>query len=172
MYRNLNPEAPTSSKPSRTFYNAASRWQWEERAAAYDRWQQQAAEKRLLSKRMKALEETQELGELLRRKAAAVARMFTNVTQRVGEHEGREMVLLSTTMTPRDVALLADVGVKLEQLALGMPTERTSLQNGGMDELAKGLEDAKAELRNRLKEIAKRRDEAEGFIGDGPSDGV
>jgi hypothetical protein len=145
-----------SGRTPGSWHILAKRWRWEDRALAYDRAQDRAIEARLVARRMAALEATAELGELLRKKAMEVARLLTSIEQHLGERDGREVILLASVIRPADVCRLAEVGVKLEQLALGGVTDRLSVQWAGMDELAAGLDDVKRTLAARLREVRQR----------------
>jgi hypothetical protein len=149
-------------RPPGSYYENARKWRWEARALAWDREQDRKILAKLGEKRLKSLLETAELGETLRKKAASAARMITSVTQSVGTHDGREAVILATNLTPMDIVRMAEVGVKIEQLAVGNPTDR--LQHGNDPENPMGtvtLETAKEVLRQRLDEVKKRRAAAE-----------
>jgi hypothetical protein len=115
----------------------------------------------LQRRRIKSLTEVADLGETLRRKAATAARMMSAVTQSVGTHEGHEVIVMASNLTPDQIARLAEVGVKIEQLALGNPTDRPELV-GDADRPLVNVENAKDVLKRKLAEIRARRQEASG----------
>lgn len=149
-------------RPPGSYYEYARKWRWEARALAYDREQDRKILAKLESKRLKSLLATAELGETLRNKAATAARMITPVTQSIGQHEGREAIIMATNLTPDQIVRMAEVGAKIEQLALGNPTER--LQHGSDPENPMGVtvENAREVLKKRLEDVRKRRLEAGG----------
>lgn len=93
---------------------------WKARATAYDRYQDEQRRQQLEERRLRALAEQADLGELLRKKAAVAARALVSVTQRI-EHEGKEVRILAVKLKPNEIARLAQVGADLERSALGVP---------------------------------------------------
>jgi hypothetical protein len=97
----------------------------------------------------------------MQKKAAAAIRLMTAVEQRVGtDAQGREIVVLETKLSPADAARLAEVGVKLEALAMGDPTER--VQHGEDPGAPFGIateDTAKEVMRKKLEVIRLRRAE-------------
>lgn len=114
--------------PPPSWYPVARRWKWEDRALAYDREQDRVFLKRFEKRRQTSLLEIADLGEMFRKKAALAAKLITTVTQSLGVHDGREVMVMKADLTPDQIVRLAECGVKLEQLALGNPTERTAHQ--------------------------------------------
>lgn len=147
-------------KPPGTWYRWNERHQWEDRSRAWDSAQDRRVEAGLANRRLKSLQEIADLGEQLRRKASAAARMLVGVTQKVGQIDGREAVILEVKMTPGDICAMAKTGAALESLALGLPTDRTSQQDGGSDQVAISVNEAKAEMARRLSEIRARHEQA------------
>ncbi len=86
-------------------------YDWQERALAYDRYQDDYLRAKLESRRLQARLDTAELGALLRQKAADAAGQLTT----------------DSKLSPTHVARLAKVGAELEMLALGEPTGRIAL---------------------------------------------
>jgi hypothetical protein len=149
---------PASGEPGGEFFNHANAWRWEERAAAYDRAEDRKMLERLQNRRIASLLEIADLGETLRKKAANAARMLTPVTQSIGQHDGREVMIMAVNLTPDQIVRMADIGTKIEQLALGNPTELTGFVEAPTQATQ---ENARALLDKRLAEIKKRRDEAD-----------
>jgi hypothetical protein len=115
IYRDLGPdrsvakalEADGKTVGSRGYWEAwCSKYDWVDRAAAYDLHTDGLIRKRLEAKRMRAAEQQAELGEAMVSKARE--RLRTIDTSDLGA---------------QDIARLADVGVKMQRLALGEPTE-------------------------------------------------
>jgi hypothetical protein len=71
------------------------------------------------------------------------------------------VVLVETKMTPADISRMAQVGLELEQLSAGNPTERIMLQGDADNPLSITLDNAKGELVKRIREARKRREAAE-----------
>jgi hypothetical protein len=148
-----------SDGPNSTFYRTTKERRWEERALAYDRHEDQVLLRRLQERKLKSLVETADLGELLRKKALTAARMLSAVTQSIGQIEGREAVIMAVNLTPDQIVRMADIGTKIEQLALGNPTESMSITESPS---AATTENARSLLDKKLAEIKKRRMEADG----------
>jgi hypothetical protein len=144
-----------------SWYELAERRGWSDRALAKEVSESRKMEAALRARRLKSLEAVADLGETLRKKASAAARLLVGVTQRVGEIEGREAVIIEVNMSPSDICALAKTGAALESLALGLPTDRTSQQDGGSDEVVISVEAAKEEMRKRLAEIRERQQKAD-----------
>jgi hypothetical protein len=144
--------------PNSTFYFRTREWRWEERALAYDRHEDQVLLRRLQERKLKSLVETADLGEMLRKKAMTAARMLSAVTQSVGTHDGREVMIMAVNLTPDQIVRMSDIGTKIEQLALGNPTESLAITDAPS---AATTENARDLLGKKLAEIRKRREEAE-----------
>jgi hypothetical protein len=127
------------------YYELADKWQWKDRARAYDREADRKIYAQIEAKRAQMMMETFDFGRLLRERAAAAARMLVPVTQTIGERDGMAVVLVETKMTPADISRMAQVGLELEQLSAGNPT----------------VDSAKGELVKRIREARKRREAAE-----------
>lgn len=154
----------TDESPPGSFFEWARDWRWKERALAFDREVDRIAMERLRTKRLKSLEMTAELGAVLKAKALSAIRTITAVSQQVGIRDGREVWVIETRMSPMDVARFAEVGAKLEMLALGGPTERTELMGNAEAPLVISVDNAKEKLRDRLTTIQKRRELANGVV--------
>jgi hypothetical protein len=144
-----------------SFYDLADKWQWKDRARAYDREADRKIYAKIEAKRASSLLDTFDTGQLLRERARAAAKMLVPVSQVIGERDGREVWLIETKLTPADIARLASVGLELEQLAAGNPTERIQLQGDADNPLSITVDSAKGELVKRIKEARKRREAAE-----------
>jgi hypothetical protein len=152
---------PIEGKPPGSFYDQADKWQWKDRARAYDREADRKIYAKIEAMRAKSMIETFDFGRLLRERAAAAARMLVPVTQTIGERDGMAVVLVETKMTPADISRMAQVGLELEQLAAGNPTERIMLQGDANNPLSITVDSAKGELVKRIREARKRREAAE-----------
>jgi hypothetical protein len=163
VYRAANGDPPLEQHGNApaNWYEDSRKWRWEERALVYDRDEDRKIMAALQRRRIKSLTEVADLGETLRRKAATAARMMSAVTQSVGTHEGHEVIVMASNLTPDQIARLAEVGVKIEQLALGNPTDRPELV-GDADRPLVNVENAKDVLKRKLAEIRARRQEASG----------
>jgi hypothetical protein len=152
-----NEPLPPSGEPGGQFYTITQQLRWEERALAYDRAEDKKLFDQLQARKLKSLLEVADLGETLRKKAATAARMLTAVTQSVGMHEGREVMIMAVTLTPDQIVRMADVGTKIEQLALGNPTELTGFVEAPT---AASTENARALLEKKIEDIRARQAEA------------
>jgi hypothetical protein len=144
-----------------SWWELAQQNKWEDRVLAFDREQDRRALAALQSRRLRRRAEIADLGETMQKKAAAAIRLMTAVEQRVGtDAQGREIVVLETKLSPADAARLAEVGVKLEALAMGDPTER--VQHGEDPGAPFGIateDTAKEVMRKKLEVIRLRRAE-------------
>jgi hypothetical protein len=138
-------------------YELSAKWKWKERVIAYEREYERRVMQRIARKRLKAMEEIADLGETLRKKAATAARMITAVAQSVGMHDGKEVLIMAVNLTPDQIVKFADAGTRIEQLALGMPTERIEGSEKPSDVT---LDNARMQLKKRILEIRARREEA------------
>jgi hypothetical protein len=148
-------------RPPGSFYEQADKWQWVDRVRAFDREADRKIYARIEAKRAQSLMDTFDTGQLLRERARAAAKMLVPVTQVIGERDGMQVVLVETKMTPGDISRMAQVGLELEQLAAGNPTERIVLQGDADNPLSITVDSAKGELLKRIKEARKRREQAE-----------
>jgi hypothetical protein len=158
-YRERNGSEDGS--PPGSWFDMADKWQWKDRARAYDREADRKIYAKIEAKRAQMMMETFDFGRLLRERAAAAARMLVPVTQTIGERDGMAVVLVETKMTPADISRMAQVGLELEQLSAGNPTERIMLQGDADNPLSITLDNAKGELVKRIREARKRREAAE-----------
>jgi hypothetical protein len=147
--------------PPGSFFEIADKWQWKDRARAYDREADRKIYAKIEAKRAQSLMDTFDTGQLLRERARAAAKMLVPVTQVIGERDGMQVVLVETKMTPAEISRMAQVGLELEQLAAGNPTERIALQGDADNPLSVTLDNAKGELVKRIREARKRREAAE-----------
>jgi hypothetical protein len=151
----------TRGTPPGSWYDMADKYQWKDRARAYDREADRKIYAKIEAQRAKSLIDTFDTGRLLRERAAAAAKMLTPVTQTIGERDGMQVVLVAVNMTPAEISRMAQVGLELEQLAAGNPTERIQLQGDVDNPLAMTVDSAKGELVKRIREARKRREQAE-----------
>lgn len=174
-YRKVN-NLPANAPIGISWRDQATRNRWKERALAWDREVDKRLMKKLADRRLRSLLPTADLGALLREKAMQGARAIAPIeaiTQTMPD--GRTVMILKTPLTPEQIVKMAEVGVKLEQLAIGNPTERSHLGGDAEAPLAVTLDSAKGVLRTRLEAIQKRRAEAERTAedddeGDAPGD--
>jgi len=102
--------------PSMNFGRYCNQFHWRERAFAYDRYMDDKYRKELEASRVKARVETADLGRTMRRKAAeALAELKTILYTRGPNGE----ITLKSALTSNQIVKLAEVGVRLERLALG-----------------------------------------------------
>jgi hypothetical protein len=99
---------------------------WQDRAAAYDEREDARIRAELEARRLRARLETADLGQTLRQKAANAARIIVAVTQEFVDENGQRVRVMKTDLKPHEIARLAEVGVDLERLALGEPTENVA----------------------------------------------
>lgn len=140
------------------FRTMAHKNDWRGRADAFDADQNRKIESQLAARRTKALIATADLGETLRKKAEQAARMLSPIDQQLGDREGKEVWLVKSQLTPTEIARMAQVGVELEQLAMGNPTTRTE-HTGAVEVSAGGqvtLANAKQELARKVDEMRMR----------------
>jgi hypothetical protein len=149
------------AKPPGSFYDMAEKYQWKDRARAYDREADRKIYAKIESQRATSLLGIFEAGRVLRERAAAAAKMISPVTQTIGERDGREVILVETKLTASEIARLHQVGLEMEQLAAGNPTERIQLQGDAENPLMVTVDNAKGELLKKIKDIRKRREMAE-----------
>jgi len=101
---------------------------WEERVAEYDRYFDSLMLRELETRRLQTRIETADLGELMRSKAAdALEVLDATIYRTVKQADGTTKKVLRTTLSVNEITRLAEVGVKLERLALGEDDE----QGGG-----------------------------------------
>lgn len=145
------------------WYDNSVKWHWIERAHAYDRHQYTQALEQIAQRRLQAMLDAADLGELLRKKATTAARLLSAVTQHVGTHEGKEVVIMAANLTPEQIIRMAEVGVKIEQLALGAPTENIQIASANPAD-ATTSSSVKDQLRARLIAIKERRQQVDAII--------
>lgn len=141
---------------------AGLRQQWEDRAKSWDRWLDNKALEKLANRRIEALTEMADLGRALRTKASKALlalKAFETATDKDGnailDKDGNETIY--TRLNAAEIAKLAQVGVEMEQLAIGAPTSRQSLIPSAEDSTLAGIAASKTELRARVLAIAERR---------------
>ena len=104
-----------------TILNASTMFRWDERVVAYDLAADKRMREELYQRRLSARVETAQLGHRMRVKAnEALSALNTVVYKSVKNPETGEIErVIKSALSPNDIAKLADVGVKLERLALG-----------------------------------------------------
>lgn len=152
-FHNIEDRESSDEKPNSYWFEVSRTWKWKQRALEYDRRQDRIALRKLEARRFASLVEVAELGETLRKRATAAAKLLSPVTRSLGMHDGREVVVMEVALSPDQIVKLADVGVKLEQLALGNPTAREVVE----EQPSSDLSNAKDKLRQKLDEIRSRR---------------
>jgi len=132
-----------------------SRWRkvyrWDERVVAYDMYVDNKIRQELEGRRLAARKATADLGEAMRQKAwQALQALETIIYDWVVDESGKRIRKPRSVLSPRQITQLAEVGTKLERLALGeniaMPAASPSLTmvqvNIGDDELVTRAKDA------------------------------
>lgn len=95
-------------------------WSWKERALAYDQHVDRLHRRILEDVRLKARVETMKLGKHMREKAAdALAVLDAVVYKNVLQDDGTVERVMRSALTPAQITKLAEIGVKLERLAVG-----------------------------------------------------
>ena len=148
-------------KPPGTWYRWYERHEWSRRVQEFDAAMDRQLEQGLANRRLQSRQDTADLGKVLRTKASAAARLLVGVTQKVGQVEGKDAVIIEVKMSPSDICTMAKTGAALESLALGLPTDRTSQQDGGADSVAISVTEAKAAMLKKLDEIRNRQAQAQ-----------
>lgn len=109
--------------PQTTWGQWSKTWRWSDRVEEYDRYQDGIFRKQLEARRLEARLETADLGSTMRGKAAeALGVMRTILYTKVRQTDGTEITVQKCALTPTEIVKLAEIGVKLERLALGEPT--------------------------------------------------
>lgn len=149
---------------TKTWYEQSEKWHWTERAHAYDRHLYQTTLEAIAQRRLKAAVEAADLGEELRTKAAQAAKLLVATTQAAGVHpdDGRAIYILAANLTPEQIVRMAEVGVKIEQLALGSPTENIAQVEHPVEQ---AVESARERLKQKLFAIKERRAQASTMDG-------
>jgi hypothetical protein len=156
------PKAPGS------WYELAARFEWEERARAWDLEERRACERALRERRLGMLVETADLGEALRKRAAEALKLLRATRDEWVEEGGKRIRRVSSNLSPDQIMRMLKVGADLECFALGLPAGRPSILADVRDEpldrdvQEEALVRAHAELDRRLDEIRARQDLAAG----------
>lgn len=124
VYETLNPgrkvgvDAHHAPEPYPTW---ATHYRWSDRAVAYDIYQDTLFRQYLEGRRLAARVETADLGEAMHRKAAEALAAYNALAYvRVKDKETGETKLVPrSNMTIGELVKLAEIGVKLQRLALG-----------------------------------------------------
>lgn len=148
-------------RPGGQWFTDANTYKWRERALAWDREQDRLLFAKLSEKRIKSLLPIAELGASMREKAALAVRALAPIETMTTVVNGQTVMVLKTPLTPEQIVKLADTGVKLEQLAVGNPTERTHVGGDPEAPIGVALDDARGVLKKKLDEIRKRRAESQ-----------
>lgn len=131
-----------------------SRWRkafrWDDRVAAYDMYVDDKIRKELEGHRLAARKATADLGEAMRQKAwRALQALEAIIYQWVVDESGQRVKQARSALSPRQITQLAEVGTKLERLALGEGVAMTAAPsltmvqvNIGDDELVTRAKDA------------------------------
>lgn len=131
-----------------------SRWskefRWNDRVVAYDMYVDNKIRKELESRRLAARKATADLGRAMRDKAwQALQALEAIIYQWVVDEDGNRAKEARSALSPRQITQLAEVGTKLERLALGEGVSMTAAPsltmvqvNIGDDELVTRAKDA------------------------------
>lgn len=104
-----------------TIVNLASMFRWDERVMAFDRSEDNRMREELYQRKLTARIETARVGRKMREKSLeALDVLDAIVYKQVKDPETGEVKrIMRSALSPSDIVKLADVGVKLERLALG-----------------------------------------------------
>jgi hypothetical protein len=123
-YREMNgmdPDEPIKRGYEQNWYEWAKWWNWRERVNAYDRWVNKRIEEGLIQRQIQARAETAELGRVMKLKAYEAAQALNSVIYTTDE-EGNKIP--KSTLSPNEIARLAQIGSDLESTALGSKKDR------------------------------------------------
>lgn len=165
VYRDLGPTRSLAKaalllgKAEGTLHQQSTKNGWVERAEAWDFYRDRLRQQEIIEQERQAFEQQRDLGRVLR--ISAAVRMTGRAAGMRGDKPIEEVEPLDlNTLDAADVARLAAEGVKIERLALGLPTD-----------LSKGLDSFSTrevvEIVQQLVDGALERmpeDEHEGFV--------
>ena len=143
-----------------TWQLAWNLWSWVERAQAYDRHVDAVHRSVLENARLKARVDTMNLGRGMREKAAeALIVLEAVVYQNIKNPDGVVERVMRSALTPSQIAKLAEVGVKLERLAVGEddPGQFTGAGAGGITAVQVNVKIGDDELVKRAQAIIEAR---------------
>lgn len=130
-------------------YQWASLWNWKDRAAAFDRYQEKIIEEELISRRMQARLEAANIGREMREKAYEAVKQLQAI---VFEEDVDGEVVPKSALTPSEIARLAQIGTDLERQALeigegsGRPSVAVQINFNEMREEARRILDQQDEV--------------------------
>jgi hypothetical protein len=124
--RDIGAFAELQGMSRSTFYTRSSKWEWTERARAWDNAQVQAADEAVISeaqrlaiKHMRAWDDVLELG------TKGAQRLLERFDDPVACPECGEMIAPPYPPTPRETALLLEKATTFHRLIVGEVTDRT-----------------------------------------------
>lgn len=120
--RKLNPTEDNHVTPTYTLQQWADYNRWIERARLYDSYLAKRIEEELVKERVQARKETAALGRSIRMKAAeALGVLNATIYQTLTDPTtGEQTQVLRSSLTPSEIARLAETGMKLERAALDL----------------------------------------------------
>jgi len=132
-------------------------YRWEERCEAFDRYEDTEAMKQLKSRRIQSRLETASIGRVLRQRAAeALEVLEATIYEYHLDADGNKQRITRSALSPAQIVRLADVGVKLERLALGL--DDSSAQGRGQPVVAVQVNiGGDEELMRRAREVIESR---------------
>lgn len=108
-----------AQKVSMHYQRYRARYKWDDRVAAYDRHMDDIWLKELEGQRVRARIETVDLGRALRQKAAEALQELRSVVYVTKTVDGQKVQVPRSSLSATQIVRLAEVGVKLERMALG-----------------------------------------------------
>lgn len=173
MYRNLPPWERTLVALHKQFLHIRGRatwtrvpdayslwkkmYRWEERCEAFDRFEDAEALKQLNSRRIQSRLETATIGRVLRQRAfEALEVLEATLYEYHLDEDGVRQRIARSALSPAQIVKLADIGVKLERLALGMDEAAQGQGRGPMVAVQVNI-GGDEELINRATEVIESR---------------
>lgn len=115
-FNGMEPDEHITRGAEANWYRWSNWWRWRERVNAYDRWVNKQIEERLIMRRAQARAETAELGRVMKLKALEAVQAMNAVIY-VENDKGE--VVPKSSLSPNEIARLAQIGADLERDALG-----------------------------------------------------
>lgn len=151
------PESRRKMEPGNYFWAATKQWRWEERVRAYDQHVDNMILERLEGRRMRARLETADLGQAMRQKAAEALQELRAVITETKVIDGKTIKATRVALTPAQIARIAEIGVKLERLALGEDIGEVSMPQSLTFIDARQVHITDEELVQRAKDVIEAR---------------
>ncbi len=151
-YDGFTPRLPGST------WEIARRWHWKDRALAYDRAQDKKMLEAIEGRRLRSRLAAADLGETLRTKAQSAAKEIKAISRTMDVRDGIVVEIVTPNLSPEQIVRMAETGVKIEQLALGNPTDSTLVMGDPDRPVGITVETARDVLAQRLAQIRARRE--------------